>query len=231
MKLRNAAVAIASMWALNAHAGAIAGATEPTQILNNLELVVSTAQQAQMVAADLQNLKSLATSNWGQAQADLMKLAQIVQTGMGISYSMENIDAAFQERYPGYKEWRGQMNFGQLQKEWGASTLSSVRAALRAAGLQAEQFTSERAAIQQIQSMSAGSVGALQAIQAGTQIASATVDQLQKLRQLTMLQIQTQSNYVATKEQEAQTKRAATDSMIKVYTPGSPSFKSKGGKN
>ncbi|WP_404995461.1 P-type conjugative transfer protein TrbJ [Cupriavidus pauculus] len=231
MQLRKVAAALAAMAAVHAHAGAVAGATEPTQIMNNVELIMSTAQQAQMIANQLQDLKTLATSDWGNAQQDLMKLATVVSTANGISYNMENIDAAFSQKFPGYQQWRGDVSFGQLQRDWSKSTMDTVKSALQAAGLQSQQFATERLAISAIQAMSSGSVGSVQAIQAGTQIASATVDQLQKLRQLTMLQIQSQSGYIATQEQKGQTKRAATDSLIKVYTPGSSGFSSKGGKN
>jgi P-type conjugative transfer protein TrbJ len=50
--------------------------------------------------------------------------------------------------------------------------------------LNVKQFDTERNAIAQIQGMSGSSEGALQAVQAGNMIASQTVDQLQKMRQM-----------------------------------------------
>ncbi|MGT2457745.1 P-type conjugative transfer protein TrbJ [Cupriavidus basilensis] len=230
MRLRNTILAgAAALFVTGAHAGAVAGSTEPTQILNNLELIMSTTQQAQMIANQLRNLQALGSSAWGDAQGDLMKLTQVVQTGVGISYAMENIDTAFQQKYPGYQQWKGTTDFGQLQRDWSASSMNSIRSALSAAGLQSQQFANERAALQSIQAMSSGSVGALQAIQAGSQIASQQVDQLQKLRQLSMAQINMQSNFMAQQEQEKQTKQAAVDNMIKAYTPSAPTFRSRGG--
>lgn len=223
------AAAVAALVVSTAHAGAVVGATEPTQILNNLELINSTVQQAQMISNQLQNLQRLANSNWGDAQTDLMNLSRVVQTGQGLSYAMSNIDTAFTQKFPGYAAYSAGTNYLQQYRDWSSNTMGALRGALSAAGLQSSQFANERAAMQSIQAMSSGSVGSVQAIQAGTMIASQQVDQLQKLRQLMMTQINSQSQYLAQQEQEKQTRRSAADATITVYTPTTPSFSSKGG--
>jgi P-type conjugative transfer protein TrbJ len=68
---------------------------------------------------------------------------------------------------------------------------------MAAVGMQSEEFVSEEVTMQLLQDMSSSSVGRMQAIQAGNQIAAQQVRQLQKLRQLMMLHLQTQSNYQA----------------------------------
>src|SRR5664279_5066664 len=90
---------------LNANAGgAVAGATEPTQILNQIQLVMSYVEQAQQTATQLQqyqtmltNLMHLTPSNLlGQASQQLWQdqgmsqafsnLRKIVVNGQNISY-------------------------------------------------------------------------------------------------------------------------------------------------
>jgi len=58
--------------------------------------------------------------------------------------------------------------------------------------------------------MSAGSPGSLQALQAGNMIASQQIDQLQKLRQLYMAQMQAQNSYMAG---QAQNQADQTDAV------------------
>jgi len=108
---------------------------------------------------------------------------------------------------------------------------NSLKTALNAAGMQSQQFASEQAAMDSIQSIAAGSPGALQAAQAGVMVASQQVQQLQKLRQLFMAQMQAQNAFLAKQEQQASNDRSTMDAHFTQYTAGSPGFQSKGGKN
>lgn len=207
----------------DATAGSVAGfggSTEVTQILNNVELVNQSAQMYQQVQntlqqllmekQQLQNLIAAPVQNWGQTQAELQQLTQLVSKTAALSYAGGNIDSLFRHQYPGYAKTAGNTNFGSKFQGLIGQQLDSLNAALQAAGMQSSQFTSERAALQQIQSISAGSQGSLQALQAGNMVASATVDQLQKLRQLYMAQMQAQNSYMAG---QAQVQADQTDAV------------------
>lgn len=228
--LRNTViVALAgSMIATNANAGSVAGnggSTEITQILNNFELVTQSAQmyqqvqqaiqQVQMEQQQLKNLLNAPQQLWGQAQQDLTQLAQLVSQTTAISYAAGNIDQTFRGAYPGYAKSAGATNYGTKYKALIGQAMDGLNSALQSAGLNASQFTSERAAVQQIQSMSGGSQGSLQAIQAGNMIASQTIDQLQKLRQLLAAQTQSQSNYLAAQAQVQADQTDATQTLMK----------------
>lgn len=228
LKSAAAIAAIALTVAVPAHAGAVAGATEPTQILNNVQLVLQEANQVQMVANQLNSLAKMPVTNWGQASSDLAALTQAVSVGQGISYTMSNVASAFQQQYPGYQ---APQNFGQSYQQWGQNSLSSISAALQAAGLQSSQFSTERAALSAIQMLANNPLGQTQAIQAGTEIASAQVDQLQKLRQLMMAQIQAQGAYMANQTQTQQAGMAMQQQHFTPYTPTAPTFSSQGGSN
>ncbi|MET3135320.1 P-type conjugative transfer protein TrbJ [Oxalobacteraceae bacterium GrIS 1.11] len=228
--LRNTViVALAgSMIATNANAGSVAGnggSTEITQILNNFELVTQSAQmyqqvqqaiqQVQMEQQQLKNLLNAPQQLWGQAQQDLTQLAQLVSQTTAVSYAAGNIDQTFRAAYPGYAKSAGATNYGTKYKALIGQAMDGLNSALQSAGLNASQFASERAAIQQIQGMSGGSQGSLQAIQAGNMIASQTIDQLQKLRQLLAAQTQSQSNFLAAQAQVQADQTDATQTLMK----------------
>jgi P-type conjugative transfer protein TrbJ len=228
-KRRAVIVALAgTMIVSNAQAGSVAGnggATEVTQILNNGELVIQssqlytevqqTLQTMNDVHTQLQNLIAAPQQLWGQAQQDLTQLTQLVSQTTAISYAAGNIDQQFRQAYPGYAQSAGATNYGSQYKALIGKAFDGLNSALQAAGMNASQFTSERAAIQQIQGISAGSPGALQAVQAGNMIASQTIDQLQKLRQLIAAQTQSQSNFLAAQAQIQSNQADATQTLMK----------------
>lgn len=225
-KCRAVLVALAGTVCISAaRAGSVAGnggATEVTQLLNNVELVQqseqmyqqveNTLQQVQMMAQQLKNLASAPAQLWGQAQADLVQLTQLVNQTTAIGYAAGNIDLQFRQAFPGYAQTAGTTNFGARYKSLIGKAMDGLNSSLQAAGLNVAQFDTERNAISQIQAISAGSPGALQAMQAGNMIASQTVDQLQKMRQLLATQAYAQSNYlgVQTQLQSDQTDAAQT---------------------
>src|SRR5437762_5843657 len=91
-------------------AGVIAGvATEWTQILNHVQLIQSYIRQGLQLANELKHYQlalkeSLIQPNqvFGVIQQDLGQLAQLVQGGRALAYSMANLDAQFRNTFTGY---------------------------------------------------------------------------------------------------------------------------------
>lgn len=226
---RVALVALAgSMVMTTANAGSVAGnggATEVTQILNNSELVVQSAQmyqqvqqtlqQVQMMQQQMRNLLTAPQQLWGQAQQDLMQLTQLVGQTQAIGYAAANVDQQFRQAFPGFASSAGNTNYGAKYKDLITKAMGGLNSALQGAGLNARQFDTERNAIAQIQGMSGGSQGALQAVQAGNMIASQTVDQLQKMRQLLQTQAQAEANYLGMQAQVQADQTDALQTMLK----------------
>lgn len=186
--------------------GWVGGATEVTQLMNNGELVTQVANSAQQVASELQmyqtmyqNIQNIPNQVWGNITQDIGNLQTIVAQGQAISYAASNIDQQFQQRYPGYTPPAG--STPSQYQQWSQGSLDSIRGALDAANLQASQFQNEQATMSTLQNMSQTSVGRMQALQVGNQIAVQQVQQLQKLRQMQMAQIQAQGNYEAAQVQ------------------------------
>lgn len=222
-------VALVSTMAVSAaNAGSVAGnggSTEVTQILNNVELIQQSAQmyqqvqqtlqQVQMAQQQLKNLMAAPQQLWGQAQQELTSLTQLVAQTNAISYAAGNIDQSFKQAFPGYAKSAGATNYGTKYAALITKAMDGLSSALQGAGLNANQFANERAAIQQIQGISAGSQGSLQAVQAGNMIASQTVDQLQKLRQLLASQAQSQANFLGAQAQIQADQTDATQTLLK----------------
>ncbi len=224
MKQRIFSILVALVISMPASAGGgggFAGATEPTQLLNNLELVGIGGQeadqlinQAQQLAHEVQmiqnqlsmyqnmldNTANLSNFEWGQAYTNLQSLASIVQQGNAIAYSSANMDAQWAQRYQGYSNYLantyGASNFRSDYQNWYTTQRDSVHGALKAANLQQQQFATEETTLNTLENMSETATGRMQAIKVGNQIAMQQVRQTQKLRELVMAQMQAQGNYM-----------------------------------
>ncbi|OYY31311.1 MAG: P-type conjugative transfer protein TrbJ, partial [Halothiobacillus sp. 24-54-40] len=205
--------------------GAVAGATEPTQIMNNIELVAGVAKQAEQVSNQLlqiqnqiQAYQNMVTNTlnipnqiWQNADGLLNQLVGIVNQGQALAFSATNIDSLFKQKYPGYTP---PQDFGAAYQNITDSTLDSVRGALNAANLQSKDFTSEQAALNSIEAQSQSATGRMQAIQAGNSIAMAQVQQMRKLRALQMAQMQAQGAYIAGQAQKDSDNKMITQQTL-----------------
>jgi len=202
-----------------AHAG-IPGlfATEITQLLNYVELVGSLEQQVLQVENQITQIADMAKHGititdqlFGTVGSDIANLRQIVNTGQALSYTMSNMDGAFRLRFPGYST---STNYGQAYQGWSQTSLDSTLGALSAAGLQNSQFDSDTALLQTLQQQSTSAVGRMQAIEVGNQIAENQSEQLMKLRQLMMADMQSKAAYQGSMVQAEATKQANSDAFF-----------------
>lgn len=234
----NVFIALLLAFSIKGHAGSVGGfggSTEFTQILNNVELGISngslmqqynemlnqTAEQIRMVQHQLNTYRNLVTNTtgidhhiWGDAIGELNKLGELVNKGRGISYSMGAIDEVFRGQYGDYSYSADDLSaqsYSERYREWNQINADTIRNTLEAANLQSEQFQTEDQVMQQLQQMSQTSTGRMQALQVGNQIAGQQVRQMQKLRQLSLLQIQQQSAYLATKNEKEAYEKAQAD--------------------
>ena len=131
-----------------AQAGAFA--TEFTQLLNNAQLVMSYLRQGQQLVNELnmyadmvRNVKNIPNQVFGPIQADLNALAQIVQGGRALAYSLGNLDVQFRNTFRGYRTTP--TAYYTNYKNWSQTSLDTTLGTLRAAGLQGQQLQSEQA--------------------------------------------------------------------------------------
>lgn len=217
-------------------AGAVTGnATEWTQLLNNVELVNLTGQSAEQISNQvtqigqlaeqienqlkiyqnmLQNTLQLPDHLWGQAQADLQRLQQLVSQGEGIAFSMGNIDDVLKQRFQSFAEFKTGLangeSFSDSYQAWSDTNRDTIAATLRAAGLTSDQFSTEEGTMAQLRTASETAVGQMQALQVGHEIAAQQVEQAQKLRGLVAQQITMMATWYQSEQVEkdlAQTRR------------------------
>ncbi len=214
-----AIMAVETVCPAPAHAG-VPGllATEFTQILNYVELAGQLEQQVLMVENQLNQLLDMAKHGititdqlFGTVTSDITTLRQIVNTGQALSYTLSNMDGTFRLRFPGYST---STNYGQSYQTWSQTSLDSTLGALKAAGVQNSQFDSDEALLQSLQSQSQSAVGRMQAIEVGNQIAENQAEQLMKLRQLMMADMQSKAAYQSAMVQADATKQANSDQFF-----------------
>ncbi len=214
-----AIMAVETVCPVPAHAG-VPGlfATEYTQILNYVELAGQLEKQVVMVENQLNQLADMAKHGititdqlFGTVASDITTLRQIVNTGQALSYTLSNMDGTFRLRFPGYSP---STNYGQSYQTWSQTSLDSTLGALKAAGVQNSQFDSDSALLQSLKSQSQSAVGRMQAIEVGNQIAENQAEQLMKLRQLMMADMQSKAAYQSAMVQANATKQANSDQFF-----------------
>lgn len=197
-----------------AWAGAMAGgATEWTQLANNLQLIMSYEEQAQQTIhqfnqyqAMLRNLQRLSPNGLLNSQAQKLwqdsnmsgafsNLYKVVVNGQRIAYSGQNLDSQLSALNPGYGSYLASKGFDMQSayKNWSDNTRQATMSALSLTSAHAEDIQSEADMMSQLSQQSDSVDGQVQAIQAGNRIGIQMVSQMQKLRELQMAQMQAQN--------------------------------------
>lgn len=198
-------------------------ATEVTQLLNHAQLLMQYLRQAQQLAEAIKqtqdmikNSQTLKGQVFGNVAGDLSALANIVQGGMALSYSLANLDSQFRSRFPGYG-YQGSAYYARYQT-WSQTSLDTTLGALRAAGLQGQQLQSEQSILNSLRAMSQSTAGRLEALQVMAQISEQQVEQMMKLRELMMADMSSKQSYQAAMIQKQAAGEAATQRFF-TWTP------------
>jgi P-type conjugative transfer protein TrbJ len=203
-----------------AHAGVIGGfATEWTQLANNLQLINSYIRQGEQLRQEILMVVDMAKhtaqvpfQTFGPIMSDIAALHSIVQNGRALAYSMANLDSEFRSRFRG---WGYNANAWYTQyRDWSQTSLDTTLSALKAAGLQGQQLTSEQSVLDQLRGMAQGSDGRLKALQVANQISEQQVQQLMKLRQLILADLQSKQAFQAAQIQKQAGAEAAEERLF-----------------
>lgn len=220
--------------------GAVAGATEITQLLNNAELVSVVSNGATEIAKlskmlneeivqttkaieEVQNqIKDLTGYDdimavWSNVEGAITKMNGLINRGQAIAYTLENVDEAFKQRFPGFGNPNNLVNYANKYKTWSTSTLDGISSTLKYANLQLEDFSNETKALTKIRNLSQSADGTVKVVQAANMIAEQQVEQLQKLRVMQMEQFSAQANYMASQQK---TKDSETEAVQKFLQQG-----------
>ena len=190
--------------------------TEATQIMNNIELIKSVDEevkqnakmaqslvneamqlqrQFELLTVAYNNIQKVGAMSWGKGKNNMNQLAWIIKQGKAIAFSMENVDEIMRERFPTYSDFLfgkelDEDVFEEQYQSWSETTHDTVISAMKGTSLQQEQFEEEEINLEKLNELNDDPKGQLQALQVGNNMSAEMVRQMQKLRQLMMLQNQ-----------------------------------------
>ena len=124
----------------------------------------------------------------------LGELREALKTGQSLAYSMRGFDSQFRTKFPGYVPTQ---NYQDEYKMWVDTTLDTLRGSLNALHIQADSLDNDEAFMEDLEALSNESVGTDQVLQAGNMMASQTVKQVMKLRELMLAQANAEQVYMA----------------------------------
>jgi P-type conjugative transfer protein TrbJ len=202
-------------------------ATEFTQLANNLQLIDQLARQVELVRESIRqsenlvlNTTGLDSFSFGKTADDLRKVTSILGQAKSLSFTSASLDGQFAQKYKDYKTYAGQTLdtdvLAQQFQQWSEDTNSSVLSTLKAANLQNTQLEGdEETLLKQLEEMASTAEGRMQALQVANQISIAAARQTQKLRQLILVQLQLQANFIQAQTDRAARQDASFDKFLK----------------
>src|ERR1035438_1045234 len=142
--------------------------TEPTQISIKLMHDLEYAKQLLQYAIQVEQLADAVknTTHGGPATltnvaADLGMLANVVQGGQALAYSLGNQDALFHQTYPGYQSLGpggyapAAGTYASKYALWAQTSLATTQGILRGAGVQGKLLATEQGVLGIIRALSA----------------------------------------------------------------------------
>lgn len=226
MVIRKAVTVLsAALLVSNSHAtGLVAGATEFTQIANNIELVSiysaeieQVARQLQMVQNMVQNTNQLPIQMWSSVESQLVSLVNAITSVNGVVNATEDALAMTEQQFG-----NGNLlnNYENRLRSWNQGVNNQIGTALRNMGLNANQFQTRQQALSQIQAASQSANGRMQVLQAGNQISGLMVNEMQSLHGTIISAEQARLNAIAVEANRKHQERQALDKFMRAPVRG-----------
>jgi len=206
--------------------------SELTQLQNYLQLVTTLAKQAALLEQAItqtglmvQNATPLSKPSYGNGQADLLALQNLVAQTNALSYASANLDAAVNARFQTYQAYAASpptsTGFAAKYQQWSQDMEASVLTTLKAAQSQATTINgSEQLTVSQLKVQSSNAQGHLQALQTGNAIGLEAIEQVQKLRQLLLTDLQLKANAAGASADKDAAQQAAWQAFVAKPTVG-----------
>lgn len=187
--------------------GGIAGATEITQILNNVQLVQQYATQSQQYVTQLQQTQSMLTNLMenplGVQSPDVLRIAnnmaKLHSMGKDIGSSVARVDENFARMFNNKEA----MNYADKFRAWADDSNAGLKSAMQNAGMQREQFADDATALQGLAERVSSSQGNLAALKTLGSINAKQIEESMKLRDLLATQqLATNQHLIAQAQKE-----------------------------
>ena len=158
--------------------------------------------QALMLINSTRNVTSLPTSIAGQLKTNIDGISRLMGEAQGISYKVDTTTTQFQNLYP--RQYSAAVSSDRMVQDAAArwtNTYQAHKQALLTQSKIVEAIESDGTALQTLMTASSGAVGALQAQQAGNQLAGLQIKQ--SLQMQTLMAAQARADTLRGAEQQA----------------------------
>jgi P-type conjugative transfer protein TrbJ len=193
--------------------------TESNTLAMHVEQVLQYAQEVQTALNTYNHLQlmirevqQLATHPSTNIAADLSMFSSVLQQSQALALNLAQMDATFQNNFAPYSPSQ-MVNYAAQYNTWAATALKGLHAAANSAAYQGNMLQNEQAFMQQMNTMNQASTGMDQGIQITNSIGLETVAQLEKLRMLTISNIQ-QNAVMATTLLNSQQANVTTETNL-----------------
>lgn len=201
-------------------AGGVGGATEVTQIMNNVQLAESYAQQAMQYQNDLMRyqtmIKNLAEHPLGNLAPQIGALvsnhARVMAGSKDIGSSMTRVDQDFAAQFQNNTA----ASYADRFRGWTTHSNDALKASMLNAGLQRESFQSDEDALAALVSKNQASDGNLGALKTLGEINAAQLQESMKLRDLISQQQIAQGTYLAAQNTKEQSTEDANNKLMHI---------------
>ena len=209
------------------HASAVVGATEFTQIVNMTQLVAAYAQQVQQYKTQLQQyqaqMQDLQKNPYSPLNGNIGTIIHDVGTIMSAQNSlggtMAQINSNFSQKYGSAQAG----SFGDKFKNWTDSSVGTLGAAMKSAGLHRDAYATDAQALQALYNRSQSSDGTVAAVQQLSAITSMQVQQSQKLGDLLATQSVAANTWMASQTSKEQSSIDNDAEIRKGFLAAAPS--------
>lgn len=169
------------------------------------------AMQKRQLESQIAALRTLRRPHWRHLGLLHRDLAEVVREGEALGYSLERLESEFDRAFPGYAV---PARPRATQVEQMRRTLATMRAGLRAAGLQARDAAQGQEMLRRIKDQMADTEGTQQAIQLHATLTGYTADELSAIRQALAAQANADAVYRSYELQQRLQAQAAWDSLV-----------------
>jgi P-type conjugative transfer protein TrbJ len=156
------------------------------QYVQEAATALNTYYQLQYFIREVQQLATHPSTNIG---ADLATFSGILSQSQVLALNLAQMDAVFQNNFAPYMP-TPVVNYAAQYNTWVSSALSALRAAADGAASQGTMIQNEQLFMSQMNTLNQGDNGMDQSLQIGNSIGLETVAQLERLRMLTIANIQ-----------------------------------------
>jgi P-type conjugative transfer protein TrbJ len=185
--------------------------TQLLQYIKDVQMALSTLQQATMMAREVQQLATHPSTN---IVADLAMFSNVLSQSQGLALNLAQMDVTFRNQFAPFSP-SPLVNYAAQYNTWATTALGAVRGAANSAGYQGNMLQNEQQWMAQINMMNQQPNGQDQSIQLTNTIGLETVAQLQKLR---MLFIQNIGSNAAFTTSQLNTQQAAQQGQTNAFT-------------